>query len=231
MARWRLAPALVTLLRQVDAAYPQRSKRSDGTLGDASHRARKSDHNPDSDGTVNALDITHGPYWLGPKGTVDAGVLAADLVASNDPRLAYVIFAGRICDAGGRWRPYSGPSPHLEHIHISIVHDAKWERFVAPWQLPHFGGSQPAPLPNPTPIIEEALMTDGVTYIRHPNGTICRVTLDSWCALTAGEWSYVVALSTFAGRPPQLHQVDAAAFGNITRPLIDVAALNAAAHR
>ena len=78
------APALLQLLRQLDAVWPERSHASDGILGDASHQARVSDHN-----TGDALDITF-DVWSSEKalyqsGTVDRFV--ADLEAKG---LVYV---------------------------------------------------------------------------------------------------------------------------------------------
>src|SRR5262245_33953750 len=43
---WRVAQCLLTLLGQVDELAPKRSRRCDGTIGDAAHAARTSDHNP-----------------------------------------------------------------------------------------------------------------------------------------------------------------------------------------
>src|SRR5262249_36859977 len=54
----RLAKSLITLIDEVDAKYPDRDRSNDGTIGDTSHQARRSDHNPDSEGVVRALDIT-----------------------------------------------------------------------------------------------------------------------------------------------------------------------------
>ena len=49
-----------TLREQIDDAYPDRSRVSDGWLGDARHSARTSDHNPDAEGWVRAIDISSG---------------------------------------------------------------------------------------------------------------------------------------------------------------------------
>ena len=49
---WTLAPALVQLRQELNARWPGRSKASDGTIGDAAHKARVSEHNPDADGVV-----------------------------------------------------------------------------------------------------------------------------------------------------------------------------------
>jgi len=109
-----LAPSLVHLFNEVDARWPNRSTASDGWIGDASHAARESEHNPDySDGgVVRAIDITR-------KG-IDIDELLAALI--RDARVWYVIWNRRICSLthGWVWQPYNGASPHTEHVHVSI---------------------------------------------------------------------------------------------------------------
>lgn len=107
-----------TLRDQVNGRWPARDKASDGWLGDAAHAARRSDHNPDADGVVRALDIDAD---LGGYGAI--GILADQLRACGDPRLAYLIHAGRIASAsrGWLWRRYSGPNPHDTHLHVSFT--------------------------------------------------------------------------------------------------------------
>jgi hypothetical protein len=133
---WVLAPALVVLVDQLDAYDPGRSRAYDGSIGDAAHAARASDHNPapGPDGRiyVTALDVTNAP-WL------DAWV--ADQVV-QDHRLKYVIRNGRYrqrvrwspSDPVDVWVPYYGPSPHDHHAHISVrmstVNDTR------PWAMP-----------------------------------------------------------------------------------------------
>lgn len=57
-----LAPALVQLRAQINAAFPTRSKLSDGWLGDARHQAEGdasvSQHNPNVADVVCAIDVT-----------------------------------------------------------------------------------------------------------------------------------------------------------------------------
>ncbi len=43
----KLSKSVVQLREQADDAYPDRDRKSDGTIGDAKHSTRKSDHNPD----------------------------------------------------------------------------------------------------------------------------------------------------------------------------------------
>lgn len=113
---YRLAKSLVTLRDQVSAAAPNRSTASDGWIGDARHRGRGSDHNPNSAGVVTALDITHDPAH-----GVDGNELAES--AKLDPRVKYVIWNKKIWNASiaKAWRAYKGSNPHTKHVHISTL--------------------------------------------------------------------------------------------------------------
>lgn len=146
MPRPRLAASLLTLRNQIDERWPLRSKASDGWIGDARHAARKSDHNPNAAGVVCALDITHDPAH-----GLDATWLAERLRLARDPRLAYVISAGRIANpaiADGAWRPYKGANPHTRHVHVSVRQDAALYDDGRPWAL---DDPIPAPVPVPRP--------------------------------------------------------------------------------
>jgi hypothetical protein len=109
---WTLAPALKQLIAQYNKLYPARGKASDGTVGDASHAARVSDHNPDANGVVKAADFTHDP-----EDGVDCDKESLALIL--DPRTNYVIWNRRIWQAGV-WKPYTGTDPHTGHMHISV---------------------------------------------------------------------------------------------------------------
>lgn len=142
---WRLAKSLEQLRAQVNAAYPNRSKTSDGTIGDARHAASKSDHNPTSAGVVTAIDITHDPAH---------GVVIADIAEvlrkSLDPRIKYVICNGRIFSSKTSpwvWRPYTGTNAHSKHIHVSVMADPALYDDTRPWALP--GKMIPIPVPKP----------------------------------------------------------------------------------
>ncbi len=118
---WRLAKSLERLRTQVDAVYPNRSKRDDGTIGDEAHASRSSDHNPwvkdGPTGVVTAMDLTHDP-----RGGFDSYKFADQLRAAHDPRLKYVISNRRIWNpaVSPDWRPYNGTNPHDHHVHISV---------------------------------------------------------------------------------------------------------------
>lgn len=119
---WRLAGSLVKLRNQVNAAAPNRNKASDGTIGDASHSAEGSgsQHNPNAQGVVCAFDITNDP-----NAGMDVQKLADSIIASQDSRVRYMIFNGRICvpsDTGWRWVSFAG-DPHLKHLHVSVWND------------------------------------------------------------------------------------------------------------
>lgn len=127
----RIATSLDVLRSQINAMAPARKKTSDGWLGDAAHRARKSEHNPDSNGVVRALDITHDP-----SSGVDAGKIADQLRKSKDPRILYVISNKRIASpTSWAWRAYNGPNPHTLHFHVSVVAAASKYDDVRPWSL------------------------------------------------------------------------------------------------
>lgn len=119
-----VSPAVRAALRDANAAWPGRQRQSDGTLGDAAHQARKSDHN-----TGDAVDITHDP-----RAGCDAGVIAD--MATRDHRVTYVIWDRRIWSrarAAEGWRPYTGSNPHTKHVHISVRADARDDALPWPW--------------------------------------------------------------------------------------------------
>jgi hypothetical protein len=124
---WRLAKSLVQLGNQINTAHPDRSRESDGSIGDQAHAARVSDHNPDKRGVVAAIDITHDPA-----NGVDGHVLATQL--TMDTRAKYVIFDGKIWKARTRqWEDYHGANAHRHHVHISVKPDNY--NNAEPWAL------------------------------------------------------------------------------------------------
>jgi hypothetical protein len=108
----QLAKSLRNLRSEVNARWPKRDKRSDGWIGDRSHRNRASDHNPDARGWVHAIDIDA-------SGVVPSVVIRA---AINHPSTNYVIYNRVIYSRrfGFKPRRYRGANPHKTHIHVSI---------------------------------------------------------------------------------------------------------------
>lgn len=160
---WRNTAAALKLRDQINTRWPNRDKRSDGTIGDTAHAARKSDHNPDADGWVKALDIDAD---LDPKDTRAAEKLATDLInyaRSGKPgseRIKYVVYNNRIAsgtypDQFWTWRPGAWGNQH--HIHVSFTDAAEFD--ALPFPLPS--------LVTLLPVVSFRQMSDG----KHPDQT------------------------------------------------------------
>ena len=117
----RLCTPGVVLRDWINHHYPDRDKRSDGWIGDAAHAARPSDHNPDTNGIVHAIDIDKDLNKRPDEAARLAETLRLDAKTGRRP-ITYIIYAGRISSprAGWKWRPYDGINPHHHHIHISF---------------------------------------------------------------------------------------------------------------
>jgi hypothetical protein len=150
---WRVASSLDTLLAEIDKAAPNRSKVSDGSIGDAAHASRASDHNPwvqdgSGVGVVRARDFTDDP-----ERGLDCDALAAFLVdqMGEHPALvegAYVIWRRRIysCDRRAEgWRSYSGSNPHDKHLHLSVAIRQLGYDSTRPWGWGEPEDDMPAP--------------------------------------------------------------------------------------
>ena len=152
---WQLAPALDKLRKQVNERWPMRNKSSDGTIGDASHSSRDSDHNPNPAHYVCALDLTHDPG-----SGMDSYALAEVLLASRDPRIEYIISNRKIASSHvqpWKWRKYSGKNPHDHHVHVSVKQDAKRYGDPSSWDL----AAKPMPPPSNKPYIPPVTLRRG----------------------------------------------------------------------
>ncbi len=150
---WRNCNASLRLVDEVNRRWPGRDKSSDGTIGDAAHASRSSDHNPwvvvGGQGVVRARDID--------KDGIDAGWLAEylrGLGARGDARLAgggYVIWNRRITTPNfSGWKAYTGSNPHTHHVHVSFSRNqagfdsnAGWGIVGAPAAAPASSGGDP----------------------------------------------------------------------------------------
>lgn len=129
----RIAKSLDVLRSQINARFPNRSKLSDGWIGDTAHASRGSDHNPNSAGVVTALDITHDPAH-----GVDTWKLAEVLRQNKDPRIKYVISNGLIFSSAvspWQWRPYTGANKHAHHVHVSVTGKPELYDLESSWNL------------------------------------------------------------------------------------------------
>jgi hypothetical protein len=129
---WKLTKGLENLRGQVNAAFPQRDKTSDGTIGDTAHQGHSSGHNPDD--TPGSKPAWNGDpdsdpevrAWDCDNDFGDPEVDAQDVVdhIRGLPNLSSVL-RYMIYDRmeyhysnGFRPEPYSGSNPHTEHIHF-----------------------------------------------------------------------------------------------------------------
>lgn len=118
MSGWRAARSLDLLRDEIDQIAPQRSKRSDGTIGDNAHQGTASDHNPNAQGVVCARDFTHDAA-----AGADMHRISRRIVAVLPPALKYVIWNRQIWSrarASEGWRTYTGANPHTQHMHVSV---------------------------------------------------------------------------------------------------------------
>ena len=160
----RRAHSLSTLLTQVNALAPNRSKDSDGWIGDPAHAARKSEHNPNAAGVVRAIDITHDP-----KHGFDSYGFADMLRLQGDKRMLYVISNSRIANPGQPWRQYTGSNPHDHHVHISVVEkaslyddDSDWVLKKGDWN----GNKELPPILPSTPVLRQGSKGDWVMRLQ-----------------------------------------------------------------
>src|SRR5690625_1007649 len=158
-----LAASLTKLRDEVNALWPNRSKVSDGWIGDTSHQARKSDHNPDygSGGVVRAIDIT--------KSGINVDLLLKH--TTNDSRVAYVIYNHRIYQHSTGWKPYYGSNPHTQHVHVSIAHTRAAERDLKTWIRSKTSSTTTASKPS-----SSATKSKGIVYTNRRNAQIYKGT-------------------------------------------------------
>jgi hypothetical protein len=139
---WYLVPSLVALRDQANAMWPNRDKSSDGSIGDAAHSSRTSDHNPDPvTGAVRAYDLDEDLDGTDDESGAELMSFAEHLRSTRDPRIKYVIYEGRMFSSyptsaypAWTWRPYSGTSnPHTKHMHVSVLSTATGENDTRSW--------------------------------------------------------------------------------------------------
>lgn len=160
---WTLAPSLKKLFAEINARWPNRDRTSDGSIGDAAHSARESQHNPNRDpsdsipdGTVTAIDVD--------STSIDANALIRAAIA--DSRTWYIIHNRTIWSStyDFRARRYTGTNPHTGHVHISLRQSGAAARSTASWNIftgSSGGGKTPGTTkPAPAPVVKTSL---------HPN--------------------------------------------------------------
>lgn len=165
MSSWFVAPALKTLFAEINSVWPNRDKSTDGTIGDAAHSSRDSEHNPNDDpkdsvpdGAVTAADID--------KDGINVKKLLNKLI--GDDRVWYVIHDGTIWSRTHGWiaRRYTGTNPHEGHIHVSLVQSKAAVNSTKAWGLKTVAKPKP---PVKTDSSKYAKLEKGVAIgKRHP---------------------------------------------------------------
>lgn len=121
------APVLARLKQALNTRWPNRDRESDGWIGDLSHQARTSDHNPDANGVVHARDID--------KDGVHVPTVLASLLVH--PSTRYVIFNKKIYHVNVDFAPrnYTGTNKHTGHLHESIQHTDAARNNKSAWRF------------------------------------------------------------------------------------------------
>lgn len=144
---WRNCKAGIKLVGEVDARWPKRDRSSDGSIGDASHQTRDSDHNPwvvvNGVGVVRARDIDEDLDGNQLNTGADAVVLFEHLLRlakGGDIRLnggGYLIYEAHIYSERLNWaaRPYSGTNAHKHHLHVSFSRNIAGFDSTASWGI------------------------------------------------------------------------------------------------
>lgn len=151
---WSNIPASLSLRDELNAAFPARDKASDGFIGDTSHSAGSSDHNPDETGNtpyedsdsideVHAFDADSDLKQAGWTMTRVCNIIVARCRSGAEKRLRYIIWDRKIISASwgwSEWRDYTGASPHTEHAHFSFLYGSgaapgNPEQITTPWGI------------------------------------------------------------------------------------------------
>jgi hypothetical protein len=139
----QLSKAAIQLRDQFNVTYASRDKSSDGWVGDSRHASRPSDHNPDVNGWVRAIDVDRD---VSGKSKPDLMPDIADQIrllckSKREKRITYIIFDGRIASSkkNWAWREYTGANKHNHHCHISFSKEADDDG--AFFQVPMLGAS------------------------------------------------------------------------------------------
>lgn len=131
---WYLNPALTRFRAAVNAKWPNRDKRSDGTIGDYAHQQTTSDHNPDTDGSVDAWDMD--------VDGVDIALLIKVFEAHESAQ--YWIWNRVIASRTNGWRrtAYTGSNPHTSHVHWNTrgTHENSAQPWLIEWGAPAWPG-------------------------------------------------------------------------------------------
>jgi hypothetical protein len=138
----QLSKAAKQLREQFDDTFPSRDRTSDGWIGDTRHAARPSDHNPNAENWVLAIDVDRD---VSGRAKPDLMPDIADQIrllckSKKEKRITYIIFDGRIASSkkAWAWRPYEGSNKHNHHAHFSFTEASVNDDSF--FQVPMLGG-------------------------------------------------------------------------------------------
>ena len=135
----KLCAAGVTLRQQINNAYPDRDKRSDGWIADQRHVAGGvSDHIANAAGIVRAIDVDRDLHGVRKPDSMPYLADQLRLLAKSKRdggRLSYIIFNGFIASPkkSWAWRKYVGPNQHTAHMHCSFT--SKGDKDGSPFSI------------------------------------------------------------------------------------------------
>lgn len=195
---WKLAPCLIALFESANKFAPLRSQASDGTLGDSAHQARKSDHNPDSSGYVNAMDLTNDPQ-NGFDSWKIANNIAANVISGKEDRVKYLISGDPVNRPGvdlifsatpwyqkpflkpkNKWTVNGSGGTHVgHHLHVSCVADVR-RMSDKVWELG--GQSSPVTIPKGQQMFFARKSNSNTIWLVVPGGKVGMSTLTEFHA-------------------------------------------------
>jgi hypothetical protein len=136
---WKPVSGVTVMRDQINKRWENRDKRSDGILGDSAHQARISDHNPDSQNYVHAVDIDedlrgskNDNIWL-----ADQIIAYARMKRGGSGRLKYVVYEDQIASgtyANHFWTWRGDHYGHEMHMHISFTTHGQTDS--TPFEIP-----------------------------------------------------------------------------------------------
>lgn len=125
MARKYLSPSLDRLFNEIDTRWPNRDRRTDGWFTD---KRESVGHNRGARGLVHAIDVDDDG--------IDENFIMRNIYKGGDV-LRYWIWQRKIYHVRDDWKPkpYYGPSPHTDHMHIEINQTVKAEQYKGHWGI------------------------------------------------------------------------------------------------
>lgn len=135
---WVLVPPLKEAFNQLNAEFPNRDRRTDGTKGNEEHAVRTSSHNPDETGKpefsdhdgvdeVRAIDIDKDLRHSTVSMEMVVQLWVKQCRAGLMPWVRYIIHHGRIWHRRDNFttRKYTGSNQHTEHVHMTSEFNQK----------------------------------------------------------------------------------------------------------